>query len=48
MSKINLHIPPELLESLKRLKETKGIPISEQIRRAIKNYLGSESKKDEK
>jgi predicted DNA-binding protein len=34
-------LPPELLEALQAIKERDGIPLSEQVRRAIAMWLES-------
>ncbi|MEW5983450.1 MAG: ribbon-helix-helix protein, CopG family [Acidobacteriota bacterium] len=36
----NFFIDPDLAEGLKRLKQQEGIPESEQVRRAIRKWLG--------
>jgi hypothetical protein len=35
----NLRIEPEILDGLQRVKERDGIPISEQVRRALRAWL---------
>ena len=35
----NMRIDPEILEGLQRVKERDGIPISEQVRRALRVWL---------
>lgn len=39
MKRTNFFYPPELLDRLKALKASTGLPVSEHIRRAIEDYL---------
>jgi hypothetical protein len=36
---LNMRIEPELLEGLQRVRDAIGIPVSEQIRRAVRIWL---------
>ena len=35
----NVRLDPDLLEGMRRVRQQRGIPVSEQIRRAIREYL---------
>ena len=35
------YLDPDTLETLKRIKQTDGVPVAESIRRAIDMYLGA-------
>ena len=45
MKRVNYHLPDQQIASLKALKESTGITVSESIRRAIDMYLAAQVKK---